>query len=41
MKSETPVRALVQKGATVSALGLGCMGTSEFYGVRRMVDSMI
>ena len=33
-------RALGRQGLTVSALGLGCMGMSEFYGARDEQESM-
>ncbi len=33
-------RNIGQTGATVSALGLGCMGMSEFYGPRDEAESL-
>ena len=33
-------RALGRSGLEVSALGLGCMGMSEFYGPRDEAESM-
>jgi aryl-alcohol dehydrogenase-like predicted oxidoreductase len=40
MSTDLPHRTLGRSGATVGAIGLGCMGMSEFYGVRDDVESI-
>jgi aryl-alcohol dehydrogenase-like predicted oxidoreductase len=38
--SEMPLRSIGRAGAKVSAIGLGCMGMSEFYGARDDAESV-